>query len=188
MGRRLLEHRLRRIQPCTCRSHCQQREQQRLHHHLDDHYQDGDEEELVELPGGIDQLEALIEEHENRVEDQSKLVFSKHTGSVFCCGLNSSAGLVATGGEDDTGFVWSLESGEVQYTMDGWGDSVTNVAWSADYTMLAACDMAGAVKVWKVPGYTLVWSFDLGQDILWLRWHPVAHVLVAGTAEGQVWL
>ena len=147
-----------------------------------------DDDELVELPGGIDQLEALIEEHENRIEDQSKVVFSKHTGSVFCCGLNTSAGLVATGGEDDTGYVWSVDGGEVVYTMDGWGDSVTSVAWSSDCTMLAACDMAGSVKVWKVPGYQLVWSFELGQDILWLRWHPVAHVLVAGTAEGQVWL
>jgi len=148
---------------------------------------DADEDELVELPGGIEQLEALIEEHENRVVDQSKVVFSKHSGSVFCCSLNISAGLVATGGEDDLGYVWNLD-GEVQFTMEGWGDSVTCVAWNADSTMLAACDMAGCVKVWRVPGYQLVWSFDVGQDILWLKWHPVAAVLLGGTAEGQVWM
>jgi len=150
--------------------------------------EEDDDDELVELPGGIDQLEALIEEHENRIIDSSKLVFSKHTGSVFCCSLNTGAGLVATGGEDDLGYVWNVEGGEVQFTMEGWGDSVTSVEWNADNTLLAACDMAGAVKVWRVPGYQLVWSFDLGQDVLWLRWHPVAAVLLAGTAEGQLWL
>ena len=64
---------------------------------------DVDEDEMVELPGGIDQLETLMEEYENskEVEDTSKLVFSKHSGSVFCCSLHSSEGLVATGGEDD---------------------------------------------------------------------------------------
>ena len=45
-----------------------------------------DEEELVGLPGGIDQLEALIDEHD-RAEDNSKIVFNGHTGSVFCCDL-----------------------------------------------------------------------------------------------------
>ena len=58
---------------------------------------------MVELPGGIDQLETLMEEYENSKEvvDNSKFVFTKHSGSVFCCSLNSSEGLVATGGEDD---------------------------------------------------------------------------------------
>ena len=64
---------------------------------------DVDEDEMVELPGGIDQLETLMEEYENSKEvvDNSKFVFTKHSGSVFCCSLNSSEGLVATGGEDD---------------------------------------------------------------------------------------
>ena len=143
---------------------------------------------MVELPGGIDQLETLMEEYENSKEvvDDSKLVFSKHSGSVFCCSLNSSEGLVATGGEDDKGYVWRLEDGEVMFTMDEWGDSVTEVAWNKDGSMLAAADMAGNIKVWKYPGYKQVWSFELGQDVLWLQWHAQAAVLLAGTAEGQV--
>ena len=58
-----------------------------------------DDEELVELPGGIDQLESLLEEEEDKT-DESKLQFREHTGSVFCCSLGRD-GLVATGGEDD---------------------------------------------------------------------------------------
>ena len=44
--------------------------------------EDDSDEELVELPGGLDQLEALMEEHE-RQRDQASTVFSQHTGSVF---------------------------------------------------------------------------------------------------------
>ena len=84
------------------------------------------------------------------------------------------------------GYVWRLEDGEVMFTMDEWGDSVTEVAWNRDGSMLAAADMAGNIKVWKYPGYKLTWSFELGQDVLWLQWHAQAAVLLAGTAEGQV--
>merc|ERR1719348_330140 len=150
-----------------------------------------DEEELMELPGGIDQLETLIEEYENSKEaeaDQSKLVFSKHTGSVFRCSVNKSEGLVATGGEDDKGYVWRLEDGEVMFQMEDWSDSVTEMVWNKDCSMLAAADMAGNIKVWKFPGYKLCWSFELGQDVLWLTWHGQASVLLAGTGDGQVWV
>ena len=73
-----------------------------------------DEEELVELPGGIDQLETLMEEYESSAAaDLSSLTFSGHQGSVFSCSVNYDEGLVATGGEDDKGFVWSIKDGEV---------------------------------------------------------------------------
>ena len=150
---------------------------------------DDEEEELVELPGGIDQLETMIEEHEREraaAEDSSKLVFRKHTGSVFSLGANISEGLVVTGGEDDLGYVWRMEDGEIVFTLSGWTDSVTEVAWNKDCSLLAAADMAGTIKVWRYPGYKLVWSFEVGCDLLWLRWHPQAQVLLAGTGEGQV--
>ena len=55
--------------------------------------------------------------------------------------------------------------------MEDWSDSVTEMVWSRDGSMLAAADMAGNIKVWKYPGYKLCWSFELGQDVLWLQWH-----------------
>ena len=154
---------------------------------------DEEEDELVELPGGIDQLETMMEEHERETAaasavDESKLVFRKHTGSVFCLAANMSEGLVVTGGEDDLGHVWRLEDGEVVFTLSDWTDSVTEIAWNRDCSLLAAGDLAGNIKVWRYPGYKLVWSFELGQDLLWLRWHGQAQVLVAGTGEGQVWV
>jgi len=146
-------------------------------------------EELEELPGGIDQLETLMEEYENsQMEDTSKLVFSKHGKSVFSCSVNVGEGLAATGGEDDKGYVWRIDSGEVVSTFDDWSDSVTEMHWNKDCSMLAAADMGGNIKVWKYPGFKMIWSFELGQDVLWLQWHPQAAVLLAGTGDGQVWV
>ena len=82
-----------------------------------------EEDELVELPGGVDQLEALLEEEE-RARDNSRLTFAGHgDSSVFCC--HARAGLAVTGGEDDRAFVWRLADGGVEQELDGWGDSVT---------------------------------------------------------------
>lgn len=145
-----------------------------------------DEEDLVELPGGVDQLEALLEEHENRIEDMSRLTFSEHSGSVFCCCIGDE-GLVASGGEDDKCLVWRLSDGGLEQEIKGWGDSVTALAWSTDKHYLAVGDMGGNVKVFRYPGFQQVWSFDV-EDILWLCWHPVANVLFCGTADSQTWM
>ena len=90
-----------------------------------------------------------MEEYENsgEVTDDSKLVFSKHKGSVFKVSLNQSEGLVASGGEDDKGYVWSVKDGEVVFSMEEWSDSVTEMVWNKDCSMLAASDMAGNIKV-----------------------------------------
>ena len=43
------------------------------------------------------------------------------------------------------------------------------------------------LQVFKYPGYTEEWAFDVG-DILWLRWHPVANVLFCGTTDSEMWM
>ena len=89
----------------------------------DDDAAEDEEDELVELPGGVDQLEALLEEEE-RARDNSRLTFAGHDdSSVFCC--HARAGLAVTGGEDDRAFVWRLADGGVEQELTGWGDSVT---------------------------------------------------------------
>ena len=47
------------------------------------------------------------------------MVFSKHTGSVFCVNLDPSANMVVTGGEDDKAFVWKASDGEVMFECTG---------------------------------------------------------------------
>ena len=41
--------------------------------------------------------------------------------------------------------------------------------------------------MFKYPGYSEEFSFEVG-DILWLRWHQVAHVLFCGTTDSEMWM
>ena len=65
------------------------------------------EDEMVELPGGIDQLESIIEDH-NKPEDNSKLIFSKHEKS----GMQSWAPMVRSVGSlsNCVGYLWLCEN------------------------------------------------------------------------------
>lgn len=157
----------------------------------DDDEEDGmsgeEGEDLVELPGGIDQLESIIEDY-NKPKDISKLVYSNHNKPVFCCCFHPEMpDLVASGGEDDAAYVWNATTGETLHKFDGWKDSVLKTVWSRDGQHLAICDMSGAIKVFKYPGFAEEWSFEVG-DILWMSWHPVANVLFCGTADSEMWM
>ncbi|KTG34355.1 hypothetical protein cypCar_00043090 [Cyprinus carpio] len=121
-------------------------------------------------------------------QDDSELTFSKHTGSVFCVSLDPvTNSLAVTGGEDDRAFVWSVSDGDVLFECTGHKDSVTCAAFSCDSKLVVSGDMSGLIKVWKVENKEEIWSFEVG-DLEWLEWHPCAPVLLAGTAEGNVWM
>ncbi|XP_061082388.1 angio-associated migratory cell protein isoform X2 [Conger conger] len=121
-------------------------------------------------------------------QDDSELTFSKHTGSVFCVSLDpASNSLAVTGGEDDKGFVWRVSDGEVLFECTGHKDSVTCASFSHDSKLVATGDMSGLVKVWKVETKEEVWSFEVG-DLEWMEWHRCAPVLLAGAADGSVWM
>lgn len=120
--------------------------------------------------------------------DDSELTFSKHTASVFCISLDpKESALAVTGGEDDKAYIWRLSDGETVFECTGHKDSVTCAVFSHDSTMVATGDMSGLIKVWKVEGAEEIWSFEVG-DLEWLEWHPCAHVLLAGTADGNTWM
>uniref|UniRef100_A0A3B4DQD6 Angio-associated migratory cell protein n=1 Tax=Pygocentrus nattereri TaxID=42514 RepID=A0A3B4DQD6_PYGNA len=121
-------------------------------------------------------------------QDDSELTFSKHTGSVFCVRLDPATNnLAITGAEDDKAYVWSVSDGEVLFECSGHKDSVTCVGFSHDSKLAASGDMSGLIKVWKVETKEEIWSFEVG-DLEWLQWHPGAPVLLAGTADGNVWM
>ncbi|XP_076872087.1 angio-associated migratory cell protein [Brachyhypopomus gauderio] len=121
-------------------------------------------------------------------QDDSELTFSKHTGSVFCVSLDPLTNTLAvTGGEDDQGYVWNVTTGEVLFECTGHKDSVTCAVFSHDSKLVASGDMSGLIKVWRVEAKEEIWSFEVG-DLEWLQWHPCAPVLLAGAADGNVWM
>ncbi|CAN2389106.1 smooth muscle cell migration [Pristimantis euphronides] len=139
----------------------------------------GDEEWETEDEG----VEEGAEPH-----DDSELTYSNHTASVFCISLDpKESALAVTGGEDDKACVWRISDGETLFECTGHKDSVTCTAFSHDSTMVATGDMSGLIKVWRVEDTQEIWSFEVA-DLEWLEWHPCAHVLLCGTADGNTWM
>ena len=94
-------------------------------------------------------------------EDNSIQHFPGHTGSVFALATHPSAPLVASGGEDDLGYIWDYTTGEQVVKLTGHTDSVTSTAFSADGELISTGGMDGKVRVWRRVGkenYKL-WEF-----------------------------
>jgi len=130
-----------------------------------------------------------ITENEVPVEqDDSVITFKKHQRPVFCGSLHPTLDLAVTGGEDDKAYVWSTETGDVIYEVNGHKDSIICAQFSSDGNFLATGDLAGDIQVFKVNNnYSKVWEFSMG-DMAWMQWHIAANVLLAGGESGEVYV
>ncbi|KAK7507275.1 hypothetical protein BaRGS_00001210 [Batillaria attramentaria] len=132
------------------------------------------------------------------VDEKAAVVFTGHRDKphpedeppeVYAVHIDpSGSGLVVTGGRDDMAYVWNAATGQVLFKCAGHKNSVTCVAFSHDGLYVASADLDGLVKVWRCESKAAVWFFESGSDITWLQWHHAAHVLVAGTQDGEVWM
>lgn len=160
--------------------------------------------EVIQLEGGdieedladeVEDIELENEEDEENgaygggdIKDNSTFTFTKHTDSVFSVNIDpKSNNLVISGGQDDKAYVWSATNGEVLLNCTGHKDSVTCVGFSHDGVYAATADLSGLIKVWKVETKKEIWSFEV-SDVEWLQWHPLAHVLIVGTVDGDTWM
>uniref|UniRef100_A0A4W4HJR5 Angio-associated migratory cell protein n=1 Tax=Electrophorus electricus TaxID=8005 RepID=A0A4W4HJR5_ELEEL len=153
----------------------------------DDLAEEFDDVDFAEA-GNVDDEGWETEDEMDAEQDDSELTFSRHTGSVFCVSLDPvTNNLAVTGGEDDKAFVWRVTDGELLFECTGHKDSVTCAVFSHDSKLVASGDMSGLIKVWRVETKEEIWSFEIG-DLEWLQWHPHAPVLLAGAADGNVWM
>ena len=120
-------------------------------------------------------------------KDDSKIIFSKHEGSVFCVNISNSSNFAISGGEDDKAYVWNVKDGEVVYSCSGHKDSVISCGFSSDDKYFMTADMSGGVIVWNAQDGKPVWDFSC-SDLEWCKWHTSAHVLFAGTESGEVYM
>ncbi|BGP34881.1 60S ribosomal subunit assembly or modification protein [Rhodotorula toruloides] len=140
------------------------------------------------LDNGLDDSVAVAQLH--RAEE----------GAVFCLAIHPfAATLAVSGGEDDQAYVFRTDTGVQVAQLSGHTDSVTSVGWSHDGGLVATGGMDGKVRVWKVrrpssdmPWEEAGWEFLIGlegpDEVNWLDWHPKGNVLLAGGADGTVWL
>ena len=103
--------------------------------------------------------------------------------------------VVATGGADDTAFIWRVgqdayeETGGAFLHLEGHTDTVASLAFSSDGALLASGGMDGVVRVWDAStGACLQTLEGPGDAVEWVRWHPRGAVLLAGSADCSVWM
>lgn len=143
---------------------------------------------------GEDELEDGADDNviQEEIEDNSILKFEEHSDSVFCVDVQpeNDDPVVASGGQDDVCYLWSLKTGKVLKKLENFKDSVVHVKFNFNGSYLAVADMAGTIYVIKMSPNIVqepVFSFETG-DVTWLDWHPGANVLFAGTEDSSLWM
>ncbi|CAB0032846.1 unnamed protein product [Trichogramma brassicae] len=144
-------------------------------------------EEIEEIEDDEDQMGEPHENVEQMEREDASCIFDKHTASVFTGSLSKDGNYAVTGGEDDKAYVWNSRTGEVVVECSEHNDSVVFADFSHDDVYLATGDMNGIIKVRKTSDNQIIWDYDMG-DALWMQWHPHAHVLLAGSVAGEVYM
>lgn len=118
------------------------------------------------------------------MEDNSIRHFPNHKGSVFSVSAHPSQPIAASGGEDDLGYIWDVQTGEAIQALTGHTDSVTSTEFSGDGELLATGGMDGKVRVWKRQNREdwKTWEFMIelqGPDEVMVSTHKRIRVFLA---------
>ncbi|XP_037719577.1 angio-associated migratory cell protein [Drosophila subpulchrella] len=158
-------------------------------------------EARLAMAGGDDDDDDEEDEEELRdrerianIRDEAEVTFKKHTAPVFACSLHPTYNWAATGSEDDHAYVWETSTGDVLYEITDHKDTVTEAHFNHDGIYLATGDLSGELFAFKVseqreerPVLTKIWEYSM-SDMSWLFWHRAAHILLAGSDSGEVFV
>ncbi|MEW5307991.1 MAG: hypothetical protein WDW36_010356 [Sanguina aurantia] len=116
------------------------------------------------------------------IEDDSIHSFEGHADAILAVAWSPAhPDLVATGGQDDTAFIWRVGQDAFEDTagtlstleLTGHTDTVGSLAFNSTGTLLATGGLDGMVKIWGAQSGALHHTFEgSGSSIEWLCWHP----------------
>ncbi|GIL70349.1 hypothetical protein Vretimale_3470 [Volvox reticuliferus] len=132
------------------------------------------------------------------LEDDSFHCFDGHHEAVVAVAWNPALpDVVATGGCDDTAYLWRVGQDAFEesagslgtYELPGHQDTVAALAFSSSGAMLATAGMDGMCKVWRVADGQLMHSLEgSGGALQWITWHPRGDVVVSGTDDCMIYM
>lgn len=149
--------------------------------------QDGDPSSVQNDPGLYEKENFHTSE---QIPDDAVLVLCDHKSETLAVAASPcDRNLIITGGMDDVGLVWNLET-QSSIAVNGAKDSVSTVAFSHDGTYAALGAENGAVLIVctdtaDAPSTPLDGP---GDAVLFLCWHPRGPVLLAGSADNVAYM
>jgi WD40 repeat protein len=104
-------------------------------------------------------------------DDNIIYIFKKHNKPVYTVAFSDDENLLGTGGEDKSIYVWDINSGELEYTLDNNYFPIRDLKFAAEDEILAACgpdiklmDLDGNLLRTFGGNTTHIWSFDFNAE------------------------
>ncbi len=112
-----------------------------------------DDANVTDGDAGDEAAEANNDTKMVELPDDSVQGFFDHTDSIFAAAINPrDANIVVTGGADDRAFLWDLRNGDRIAELAGHTDSVADVAFNFDGSLVATSGLDGKVRLWSACG------------------------------------
>lgn len=163
--------------------------------------EDLDDAEHMETEDGEDQSEAQDAgegEYEDKIEidmsNNSTTYFDKHEDSVFTIFSHPTLPLVASGGGDNTVYLWTSHSVPPKFVQQikGHKESVITGGFTSDGGFLITGDMAGKIMIHQSTKKGAVWKLvgelEEVEEVTWITIHPTQPVFAFGSSDGSVWV
>jgi ribosome assembly protein SQT1 len=150
-----------------------------------------DDEEIQDVPQHDDEDDDRIEID---MSNNSWTYFDKHEDSVFTVLAHPKLPLVASGGGDNTVYLWTSHSQPPKFAqqLKGHKESVITGGFTGDGEFLITGDMAGKVMVHQSTRGGQVWKLyaelEETEEIVWITVHPTQPIFAFGGADGSVWV
>merc|ERR1711953_1585747 len=118
----------------------------------------------MDSDGEIDETD---ENRNRQYEDGEEIenatyIFDRHTAPVQVVMASPCGRYVATGGEDDRGFVVDTTNAELVIAFFGHKETIAALAWNCDGSLVASADLSGEVKVWSMKEKKVIFSANEG--------------------------
>ncbi|ENY61700.1 WD domain containing protein [Entamoeba histolytica] len=140
-----------------------------------------DEQEMMEESSR--RVKTIITKYGNDI-DQRKVKIDFNDG-VICVAISNDGKFIAGGSCDNSYSVYSIEH-NMSYKKT-YENTVSSLAFSHDSTLLAVASYDATVRVIDITG-NIKHSLDGYDEFEWVQFHPMGHVVIAGSVDGAIWL
>jgi WD40 repeat protein len=120
---------------------------------------------------------------------KKQLIYRNHRGAITALSWSPDGTMVASGSADGTVQVWRSADGVLLYTLSGYIDPVTAVAWASDRrnVIASAGNPDGSVQVWDALRDHRDLAFHAEGRVLALDWKPRSPWIVSGGTGREIY-